>query len=136
MLFKEPARLIVFILLALLMMKAGAWQVVRVLVQTGHGDFDLFGVEARIVIESIPRYTFSVLGVAYLVLTGLATIALALRRRITLVFLLGASLVHLVIWTRVASNPFQPGWPGVLFMTEEVLAIVLLVDMARRDRLY
>lgn len=133
--FKQPARLAVFVLLGLLLAEVSTWHIVHILVLIGHGGFDLFGVEARIVIEAMPRYTFSVLGVAFLVLICLAIDALARRRRIALVFVLLASLVHLVIWIRIASNPFQPGWPGTIFVVEEILAIVLLIDMSRGNLL-
>ena len=111
------------------------WMVLSGLGGTGHADFPLFGERAATVFGSMPHLTYLMLGI-YTGLVWLNLIGLFLRSRWCLLALVIAVPWHLVMWLRIAFNPYMPAWPGLVFVILGVAALVLQLMLDHRRLLH
>jgi hypothetical protein len=129
------ARRAIFVCLGLVFLQASAWQIAGLLVKLGRADFAMFGTDSSMVIESMPAFTMGFVAGVFkaLILTVLVLLALG-RKRARTVLLVAVGL-HLMIWVRVAFNPYVPAWPGLVIFTLEMIALVLLSMLSNRRQL-
>ncbi|WP_203293501.1 hypothetical protein [Maricaulis parjimensis] len=118
--------------LALIFSQASTWQVAGALVVLGYDEFQIFGTDARMVIDAMPTFTMGFAAGTFQACILAVFILLLARRKRAMHVLLGAAILHVLIWVRVSFNPYVPAWPGLVIFTSEVICMVMLSMLANR----